>query len=219
MNLNQFAALQLLEEFGDDPNVMVTSCSSDAVQVAERQLSANVAIEFLEKQDDDNTYLCGVRIDLAVDGLAKPEFTVGGIGLGDDETDAILRAIVEWARLHGSAVVCCLADVGGQTDLLGAATVYLGRTGFRGSTPPAWNTDSKQVHKAILTAIEPFVLGDPRSLTAIDVIASVHETGSDTVVRIDGEPSQPAARAVDELSFPAGMYLLKQFYLVRGLSN
>ncbi|MEL7025013.1 MAG: hypothetical protein AAGL69_14860 [Pseudomonadota bacterium] len=215
MELNEFAVLQLLEAFSNDTGVMSSKYSSDTVQVADQELSVNVVIEFLEKQDEDKRYHCGVRVELAVNGLARPELTVGGLGLGEDEADAVSTAIIEWVNLHGGAVVRWLARAEGRTDILETAAVYLGRTGFRDSSPSAWEDTALQTHRAVLTAVWPHCSINTRSPIAIDVIVSVHDTEAEhAIVRIDADPSPAAARAVAALSFPAGRYLLKQFYLV-----
>jgi hypothetical protein len=181
-----------------------------------------------------------VGIDVTVDLNGRPEeaFHVAAIGMDLNRTEAFAHAVREWlvgagipmvdairgAAAHGTAPAP-IADGGtGPTAplQLGALPVFAGPTGVRGNPPAGWERGTAEMHRALLTRIEPGLdeLIPParrRGFHSLKVMMHVRNgSGGEGDCRVDGMPNERLCQLVREFPWPAGEseFIFRQYYVL-----
>jgi Family of unknown function (DUF6348) len=164
----------------------------------------------------DAKFLVGLRVDVLVSGGPQP-FTVGSIGVGNNEDDAVETAIYEWSQYVGPALLGSLGvKAGVLPQNVGPFLVYPGPVGIRGSGVWTAEKDRQLLHH--LDAIIKGLENSPKEFHSILLMVAVRNAGTaEGECRLDGAISPALLAAVQ--SFPWSQsgttFLFKQFYILR----
>ena len=189
--------------------------SGDAVKVGKHTIELKPVVE--SDASAEGKSIVEVRIDLAVDGVAKPEATFGSIGIAENKEDAIAVGAGEWYLGFARAYFQTLS---GKTPAMtfGQYDVYAGTMSLRGSRAMGWMDGSETMNRKILTAAFPLSEEEPGDFIVLDLKVAVPATERvDSESRINGEDSTELATKLVALDWPRTPtgYLFKQVLILK----
>lgn len=167
------------------------------------------------RQAGQGRALAGVAVESAVDGQIG--FTVGSVGVGRDDADAVETAIQEWSQLVGQALIRAVVTRERSTEryAVGGFFAYPGATGFRGATPPSW---SGADHERLLGALRSSLPAAASTLMHALMLTVVVEPGQvpQGEARLNGAISASLWLAAQGFAWPSSRsgYIFKQFYIL-----
>jgi hypothetical protein len=157
-----------------------------------------------------------MRVELSLDGSARPNATFGAIGIGNDKAEAIAVGLGEWYLGFGRPYFEALANRP-PSDTIDGYDVFPGAMGLRGGSPAEWMNGSVEMHRKVITAALPFISTKGESLV-LDLKAAVSAKGAVAPeCRINGVVSAKLGAAMAALHWPASAdgYIFKQAYVLK----
>lgn len=157
-------------------------------------------------------------VSVAVDTIVgnHPAMTVGSVGIGRDEPDAVETAIQEWGALVAPAVIGAveLGERAGERYAVDGYIAYPGATGFRGAAPAWGAAEHRRLLASLRRALPLPVAGTLRPLTLTVMVEPGQMPQGE--VRFDGIVVPSLWPSVQLFDWPqsASGYIFKQFYIL-----
>jgi hypothetical protein len=157
-----------------------------------------------------------MRIEVALDGAQRPEFTFGTIGISATQDEAITGGLGEWYLGFGLPL---FQAVRGTQATLAVADyeIFAGALGLRGSAAHSWVDGSDAMNRRILEALLPSVSKRADFIT-LDLKMMVPANGRPkSECRVNGSASVDIASTLLTLNWPRTPegYIFKQAYILK----
>jgi len=134
-----------------------------SVAFAEGTLTLRARVE--ARQPGQGRMVVSVAVESVVDG--QPGVTVGSVGVGRGEADAVETAVQEWAALVGPALLGAVvqSERAHERYSLDGYVAYPGATGFRGEAPEWGAAEHQRLLAALRRGLPLPVPGRLRAVT------------------------------------------------------
>lgn len=191
---------------------LTTAVSGATVSLSTGEVTLRARVE--ARQKGDGRMVVSVAVESSIDG--QPGVTVGSVGVGRNEAEAIETAVQEWGALVAPAVLGAVVTDRSDSEryVVDGYVAYPGATGFRGASP-AWRAPE---HQRLLTSLRRAlpvpVPGRLRALTLTVMVEAGQPPQGE--VRFDGVVAPMLWSTVQMFEWPPAKtgYIFKQFYML-----
>lgn len=211
----ELAIRGLKQLFTNAAPIEISESGESSFLVSEREISISTTVE--QELKRDGKWFCGLRFDVAINGVDYPEFTYGSVGVGDSKEEARQIAIEEWLAAFGIPFVSAMleSDTGIEFNTF---TAYAGPMGIRGEHPGGWLDATDEMHTRLLLPLIPILESDPTwNQATLDLKLVVGDAGElDGECRLNAQLSSNILSVLNEMSWPLSEspYMFKQYYVI-----
>jgi Family of unknown function (DUF6348) len=206
----------LLEKLGAYQNKTdrLYAISDGILRVGDHSVDLTPAVE--SEGSAQGKSFVAMRIEIAIDGTRRPEFTFGAIGISATQEEAIAVGLGEW---YLAFALPFFQAVEGKEPAFAFADydVFAGALGLRGGAAVGWMDGSEAMNRKILNVVGTVISGKPDFVT-LDLKVMVPAGGRpNSECRISGVISADIASRLVALDWPrtAEGYMFKQAFVLK----
>ena len=188
--------------------------SDGHVRIGNHSIYLNPVIEANFVQG--KTIYVGMRVEVAIDGVQRPEATYGTVGTADSREESINDSLHQWFFGFAVPFFECIGERKPIANI-GGYNIFAGPLALRGGKPVGWMDSSNAMSQNIINAILP-VLSAQSDLVVLALMIAVPPVEKPNgECRINGVVSGDLAQRLLSLDWPrlSEDYLYKQVFVLK----
>lgn len=212
--LNKKALTKLYAEIAkENQNAEI---KNDEILVGESKIKVSVVPE--QELKRDGKFIFAAKFDIKLSDNKDTLFTVGSVGIGNDQSDAYETVLDEWIGLFGTSFAQLFANSKTRISV-GNFTVFPGLMGIRGEKPANnWIDGSAEMNKKIINSLLSIIRKSNKEVTSVNLLLTADESGIISgECRVNNEISQAIMDELKKLDWKtdSSSYMFKQYYLIK----